>query len=195
MEGTQRYNKVFWRYISARHILNGASDFFFYLINQLMVEMWHLQVSQTALRFQHVSRRQVLFQQKVHLKPHTENVQDVHLCPGYCNFPFSGQRNADTATPRAAFWQSKQHAFLHSLSLSVQTGSFRRLMAASSAATLPLWWGVWRVSVLRPRPKRYRGAGSPSSCAAALLRGLKPPCKNKYTHTHKWVNRERKLKT
>lgn len=65
-------------------------------------------------------------------------VQDVHLCSCYCNFPFSGQRNADTATPRAAFWQSKQHAFLHSLSLSVQTGSFGRLMVASSAATLPL---------------------------------------------------------
>lgn len=34
-------------------------------------------------------------------------------------------RNADTATQRAAFWQSKQHAFLRSLSPSVQTGSFR----------------------------------------------------------------------
>lgn len=65
---------IIWSY-DFTWVQHCASDFFlFYLINELVVEMWHLQVSQTALRLQHISRGQVLLQQEVHLKQHTGHV-------------------------------------------------------------------------------------------------------------------------
>lgn len=131
------------------HILNGASDFLFFFLPHKPAHGGNVAPPGLAdsaplpARLQTSGTLSAEGSSEITHRKCLSGFQTVKPAMGFRTcvcalvtaISLSQDRNADTATQRAAFWQSKQHAFLHSLSPSVQTGSFRRLMVASS---LPL---------------------------------------------------------